>query len=749
MLLYSLLLFSSLAGFMVELVWIRRLSAVFGNRYDSVPVIFAALFIGFAAGSYFSLKRRKSVFQALKTFAGLNIVALLGLIAAYLLFNWQLPFAFFYNLSLTYHPFLFRLFQFLSILVLLLPWSFCYGCSMPLLSFVICSGKRKKSAVFNYFLYSLSGVGGLLWGGFVLIPALGIRITLAISCILHAVIAITCYVYLKSSRGTSHKTSKQLSSLKKTAPVYLILAFISGFCSIGFELMLMRSFALIDNNSFYSFTILLSFIVFSFSVGALLISVAPGKVTEKRFVVPVLLSVIALLLLIVPALFVRSTDGILPLRNSSSWFEYFSNILGVSLFTVIVPSCFIGMLLPILIKKASGDRGENVGTLITANIVGVIVASVFFGLFHGTVLSLWQSIRVIGLMYSIGAIIYAVIHKQKQCMIVTSGIAVVVIVVTASGNVPLVWKNVALRGMDVIEVKEVGGETVSLVAGGNVNHILVNNQYSIGSNHNIDYKKRQAVLPMSIHPNPQSVCFIGMGTGITAGASLLFNPQRVVVCEISPGVISFAKKYYSTLVNGLFDDKRVNIIFDDGRTYLSYTVEQFDLIISELFIPWQSGTSLLYTTDFYSRVANKLNDGGVFVQWLPLYQMTEHDFGIIARTLSSQFKQVTVWRLNHSVQEPAIALICSEKKIAVTEGQVIAPDIASILGLPPNRKNVTGELQRFYLGSIEEEDWKEYPLNTDDKLPIEYVSPKTHIMDQDKILVGERYRELLGIVDSR
>ena len=50
-----------------------------------------------------------------------------------------------------------------------------------------------------------------------------------------------------------------------------------------------------------------------------------------------------------------------------------------------------------------------------------------------------------------------------------------------------------------------------------------------------------------------------------------------------------------------------------GKTY--------DVIVGDLFLPWRRGTALLYTVEQFEAAKARLAPGGLFAQWMPLYQM--------------------------------------------------------------------------------------------------------------------------------
>jgi len=85
--------------------------------------------------------------------------------------------------------------------------------------------------------------------------------------------------------------------------------------------------------------------------------------------------------------------------------------------------------------------------------------------------------------------------------------------------------------------------------------------------------------------------------------------------------------------NGLFTDTRSTVLIEDGRHYLMATKEKFDVIDSDLFVPYRSGAGSLYTKEHFESVNNRLKPEGIFVQWLPAYQVTDFEFNVIARTM--------------------------------------------------------------------------------------------------------------------
>lgn len=113
------------------------------------------------------------------------------------------------------------------------------------------------------------------------------------------------------------------------------------------------------------------------------------------------------------------------------------------------------------------------------------------------------------------------------------------------------------------------------------------------------------------HSPARSVCIIGGAEGATLREVLRHDPQRVFMVDIDEKLVQICKKYLPAWSQGSFEDPRVELRFEDGRTFLERTSETFDVILIDLSDPLQGGPStLLYTKEFYAIVHQRLSEGG-------------------------------------------------------------------------------------------------------------------------------------------
>ena len=288
----------------------------------------------------------------------------------------------------------------------------------------------------------------------------------------------------------------------------------------------------------------------------------------------------------------------------------------------------------------------------------------------------------------------------------------------------------AARGEEVLFLREGSEGTVAVVreSGGHL-RMKLNNSYALGGSQSALLHRRQAWIPLSLHENPRSAFFLGLGTGLSVGGALDVPLKRVVVCELSPGIVEGARRHFAPHLNGLFQDPRVTVLAEDGRTWLFATREGFDVIVADLFQPWKAGVGSLYSREHFETVRSRLNPGGVFAQWLPLAQVTRRELGTIARTLLDVFPGVTLWRRGYSFDTPAVALVARIEDRPL-DGVAFARHLHEIAAR--GRRRDLAWLDEIplaaYAGNLTAARalFDEYPVNTDDRPVIEYLAPVDH-----------------------
>jgi spermidine synthase len=147
---------------------------------------------------------------------------------------------------------------------------------------------------------------------------------------------------------------------------------------------------------------------------------------------------------------------------------------------------------------------------------------------------------------------------------------------------------------------------------------------------------------MFLAPRARTALVIGHGVGITAGAILRHQPERLDLVEISPAVLRL-DPLFANDNDYVLTDPRVHVHVDDGQSFLRTTPTRYDVIVSEPSNPWIAGIGDLFTVDFFRAARDRLNPGGVFTFWFHTYAQTDDTTRLLLRSLGVVFPHVQLW----------------------------------------------------------------------------------------------------------
>ena len=144
---------------------------------------------------------------------------------------------------------------------------------------------------------------------------------------------------------------------------------------------------------------------------------------------------------------------------------------------------------------------------------------------------------------------------------------------------------------------------------------------------------------------------------------MLQSPIQSVTCvELEPGTVA-GSKFFDHVNNRPLDDPRTNLIIDDARTFLRVTPNRYDMIVSEPSHPWVPGVANLFTQEFFELGRARLNDEGIFVQWVQIYQLSTESLRSVLATYHKVFPHVLVFRVGGLNKGKDLMLIGSNRPL--------------------------------------------------------------------------------------
>ncbi|MFW6138893.1 MAG: polyamine aminopropyltransferase [Spirochaetota bacterium] len=124
------------------------------------------------------------------------------------------------------------------------------------------------------------------------------------------------------------------------------------------------------------------------------------------------------------------------------------------------------------------------------------------------------------------------------------------------------------------------------------------------------YHECLAHVPLQLLDQPERVLIIGGGDGGTAREVLKYpSIKQVVMVEIDGEVPEACRKYLPGLARSM-DDPRLEMVFEDGASFVQQDQQPFDLIIIDSTDPIGPG-KVLFSEPFYKNCRSILKEKGV------------------------------------------------------------------------------------------------------------------------------------------
>jgi spermidine synthase len=679
--LFAVFAASGFAGLIYESIWTHYLKLFLGHAAYAQTLVLAIFMGGMALGSWISSRRSarwRNLFAAYAITEA--VVGVLGLV-----FHEVFTAA----IGLAYDVLLPRLAASAAAVsalkwglsaALILPQSVLLGMTFPLMTAGVLRAfpdRPGRSLAMLYFTNSLGAAAGVLVSGFVLVSALGLPGTVRIAGLIDIAVAA---LVLPLARRTAQPPPLAVAQPEQRVDGVLLwflgVALVTGASSFIYEVTWIRMLALVLGASTHAFELMLSAFILGLALGGLWIQ---RRIDQLRSPVRVLgylqvaMGIAALAtLLAYGGTFHAMRWLIINLSRNDFGYGLFNLASNGLALAIMLPATFCaGTTLPLitfhLIRRGCGEK--SVGAVYAANTVGAILG-VFFAIHLGLPSLGLKSLLTVGgaldialgaaLLWSAGAA-----FTRRRIPVALTALGAIAIVLTGS-LVRLDSRKMASGvyrlGLMVPASEEVffqrDGKTASVSVTGTPNKSLL----SIRTNGKPDAQLAMSAdlpasedestmvlmsaIPMSLHPGARTAACIGFGSGLSTH-TLLANPRlsRVDTIEIEREMVEGARLFRPR--NELaYTDPRSHVVIDDAKTYFSARQLSYDIIVSEPSNPWVSGVAGLFSTEFYRLVRRHLAPGGVFVQWIQLYEIDVPLVVSVLAALEANFADYVAYSAN-------------------------------------------------------------------------------------------------------
>ncbi|MCY3731378.1 MAG: fused MFS/spermidine synthase, partial [Rhodospirillaceae bacterium] len=152
-----------------------------------------------------------------------------------------------------------------------------------------------------------------------------------------------------------------------------------------------------------------------------------------------------------------------------------------------------------------------------------------------------------------------------------------------------------------------------------------------------------STVPVLARPDTRDMLIIGFGGGV-AVEGVPPSVDTVDVVELEPKVIDANRILSEEREIDPLQDPRVRVFINDARSAMRLTSKRYDAIVSQPSHPWTAGASHLYTHEFMQLAKERLNPGGVFLQWMNTQFVTESLLQSLCATILDVYEYVRVYQ---------------------------------------------------------------------------------------------------------
>jgi spermidine synthase len=501
-----------------------------------------------------------------------------------------------------------------------------------------------------------------------------------------------------------------------------------GFLGMGYQVFAIRVLSLVTENTVYSYALLLMVYLAFHALGAALYkelqALRHGPPSEGFS-----------LGLLIASIFLGALGLSMALRlcawPSAWWGTTATTALAgeglAALAGLALPSLAMGLVFTQQTLQNEQSQGW-LGKSLCFNIMGAALAPMVIGFY---VYPVWGAAGAL-ITLLVG---YTALQRFKTSTDIFKLWPLTLLLVVLGGQMSWTFLDIPPGGKPLYFQQGVMA-SVSVVQDSNdVAHLRINNRVQEGSSASSWVERRLALLPLMFHSHPKDVLMLGLGTGFTANAAAEFSQDvQVEVVELLPEVVQ-ASEVFMRYPNMPQPKKPVLKVAADARRYVNGTRKTFDVIVADVYHPARSGAATLYTIEHFQKIKDRLKDGGVFCQWLALFQMDTATLRAIVAAYLAVYPDAKAVLVSNSMDSPAIGLVSKKATpwplVSEMDEKWLDPDMAQRL----RQAHLSNPFEVWGTVVADSHSLQEFTKgvkpNTDDHLQVSFKAPWVTYAPQD------------------
>lgn len=663
---------SGAVGLAYEVAWTRGLLLLLGSTAGASALVLGVFVAGLGLGARWGGRKAETSERPLALYGVLEILAAGWACIGLVLLTWLAgPYV---SIATMLPEVLRPALRLLLAAFIVFPSSFLLGATLPAMvrHFVEGASGSGRTVAWLYGINTVGAVAGCLWTGFWGIEVLGVTGVLLVAA---AVAVAVGLISMHLAKSAAAHTPTPPAPVEPAARSAALAALVCGFIGLGIEVAGFRILVFFLEGFTITFAAMLGVFIAGLGLGSLALGPVLTRTSRPARVLGGLLLAQAVLLVISLYVIVPSFEEWMRSIKAGAYqgAAVEAEITGAlrmaslvgSAILLFLPAFLMGPTFALCVRWAECaglPPGDAVGRAYVGNAVGSIAAPLlltFAVIPSAGVLGAWLLVGAFSLVFGLALIVLPRTRLERPPLV---GAAALVALLLALGapllqlagtrTVDLVEASVVLAGRSdrsLVDYATDSVTTASVVETRDGERILYTDDFpAAATGRYYRYMRMLGHLPAVLAKDPANAMVIAFGTGTTAGAVAAHDTvKRIEVVEVSSAVLSLAH-HFEEANRGVLEDKRVQVVRDDGRNALLLHEPDLDLITLEPLMPYSPAGLPFYTREFYELAKARLRDGGVVCQWVPVHAMRADLYASFVRTFFDVFPEGSLWFFEQS-----------------------------------------------------------------------------------------------------
>ena len=417
--------------------------------------------------------------------------------------------------------------------------------------------------------------------------------------------------------------------MNRTSTLLKAALFATGLAGIVSEYTLSTLATYFLGDSVFQWTMIVSIMLFSMGLGSRISKSIQDRLLEKFVWIEFGLSCVASNVTIIVY----------------TVFAFYGEPTFIIYFLSIIIGLFIGMEIPLVVRLNEGFQSLhiNISSALENDYYGSLAGGAFFAFVGLPILGLTYTPLILGVVnFSVAILFILVIWReidtgQKRRLIIYAFLTGLILILTGLFSEKIVKWGDHIRYKDqVVYSEQTRYQKIVLTYGQGYYWLFLNGNQQLSTFDEELYHEPLVHPIMQLQNETREVLVLGGGDGAAVREILKYpTVEKIVLVDLDPAITNLAQTH-PVLLNinqNALNHPKVEVINQDGFTYLENIKNRFDVIIADFPDPRTVDLGRLYTREFYWLCNQALKKNGMLVTQAGSPYYAEKAFECIDKTM--------------------------------------------------------------------------------------------------------------------